>query len=195
MRLELGPENTVFVHVTLVPFIATAGELKTKPTQHSVKEMLNIGIQPDILLCRSDRWLSPDLKRKIALFCNVAESRVISAQDVDTIYAVPVALAAEGLRAGDPEARAAAAGRAGELDAEAARPLLVEALRDPDSAVVVKAAEALATAGGADAQQALLDVLTAQASLDQARYNLIAARLNARVAKANIEALIGRDLK
>ncbi|HLW98254.1 MAG TPA: CTP synthase [Candidatus Acidoferrales bacterium] len=97
MRLELGPENTVFVHVTLVPFIPTAGELKTKPTQHSVKEMLNIGIQPDILLCRSDRWLSPELKRKIALFCNVAESRVISAQDVDTIYAVPVELAREGL--------------------------------------------------------------------------------------------------
>ena len=97
MRLELGPENTVFVHVTLVPFIATAGELKTKPTQHSVKEMLNIGIQPDILLCRSDRWLSPDLKCKIALFCNVGESRVISAQDVDTIYAVPVELAREGL--------------------------------------------------------------------------------------------------
>ena len=97
MRLELGPENTVFVHVTLVPFIATAGELKTKPTQHSVKEMLNIGIQPDILLCRSDRWLSADLKRKIALFCNVAEARVISAQDVDTIYAVPVELAREGL--------------------------------------------------------------------------------------------------
>src|ERR1039458_4966066 len=96
MRLELGPENTVFVHVTLVPFIATAGELKTKPTQHSVKEMLNIGIQPDILLCRSDRWLSPDLKCKIALFCNVGESRVISAQDVDTIYAVPVELAREG---------------------------------------------------------------------------------------------------
>ena len=97
MRLELGPENTVFVHVTLVPFIPTAGELKTKPTQHSVKEMLNIGIQPDILLCRSDRWLSPELKRKIALFCNVAESRVISAQDVDTIYAVPIELAREGL--------------------------------------------------------------------------------------------------
>jgi len=97
MRLELGPENTVFVHVTLVPFIPTAGELKTKPTQHSVKEMLSIGIQPDILLCRSDHWLSPELKKKIALFCNVAESRVISAQDVDTIYAVPVELAREGL--------------------------------------------------------------------------------------------------
>ncbi|HEV3220654.1 MAG TPA: CTP synthase [Candidatus Acidoferrales bacterium] len=97
MRLELGPENTVFVHVTLVPFIPTAGELKTKPTQHSVKEMLNIGIQPDILLCRSDHFLSTELKSKIALFCNVAESRVISARDVDTIYDVPVELSREGL--------------------------------------------------------------------------------------------------
>ncbi len=97
MRLELGPENTLFVHVTLVPFIPTAGELKTKPTQHSVKELLSIGIQPDLLLCRSDRRLSRELKAKIALFCNVAESCVISAQDVDTIYGVPVALAREGL--------------------------------------------------------------------------------------------------
>ncbi len=97
MRLELGPENVVFVHVTLVPFISTAGELKTKPTQHSVKELLSIGIQPDILLCRSDRRLQRELKAKIALFCNVAESCVISAQDVETIYEVPVALAKEGL--------------------------------------------------------------------------------------------------
>jgi CTP synthase len=97
MRLELGPENSVFVHVTLVPFIPTAGELKTKPTQHSVKELLSIGIQPDLLLCRTDRWLPPDLKQKIALFCNVPESHVISAQDMDTIYAVPVSLAEERL--------------------------------------------------------------------------------------------------
>ncbi len=97
MRLELGSENVVFVHVTLVPFIPTAGELKTKPTQHSVKELLSIGIQPDILLCRSDRRLARELKSKIALFCNVAESNVISAQDVETIYEVPVALAKEGL--------------------------------------------------------------------------------------------------
>jgi CTP synthase len=99
MRLELGAENTLFVHVTLVPFIAAAGELKTKPTQHSVKEMLGIGIQPDILLCRSDRHIPSDLKKKIALFCNVAESCVISMEDVDTIYAVPVELAREGLDA------------------------------------------------------------------------------------------------
>jgi len=97
MRLELGPENTLFVHVTLVPFIAAVGELKTKPTQHSVKEMLSIGIQPDILLCRSERHIPVDLKKKIALFCNVTESCVISMQDVDTIYAVPVELAREGL--------------------------------------------------------------------------------------------------
>jgi len=97
MRLELGAENTLFVHVTLVPFIAAAGELKTKPTQHSVKEMLGIGIQPDILLCRSDRHISEDLKRKIALFCNVAEKCVISMEDVKTIYEVPVELSKEGL--------------------------------------------------------------------------------------------------
>jgi CTP synthase len=97
MRLELGAENVVFVHVTLVPFIGTAGELKTKPTQHSVKELLSIGIQPDILLCRVDRRLTRDLKAKIALFCNVAEQCVVAAQDVSNIYEVPVALAGEGL--------------------------------------------------------------------------------------------------
>jgi len=96
-RLEAGPENSVLVHVTLVPFIPTAGELKTKPTQHSVKELLSIGIQPDLLLCRSDRYLPQDLKKKIALFCNMPESRVISMRDMDTIYGVPVALADEGL--------------------------------------------------------------------------------------------------
>jgi CTP synthase len=99
MRLELGPENTLFVHVTLVPFIAAAGELKTKPTQHSVKELLGIGIQPDILLCRSDHHIPAELKKKIALFCNVAESRVISMEDVKTIYEVPVELSKEGLDA------------------------------------------------------------------------------------------------
>src|SRR3989442_4568818 len=97
MRLELGAENTLFVHVTLVPFIAAAGELKTKPTQHSVKKMLSIGIQPDILLCRSDHHIPAELKKKIALFCNVAESCVISMEDVDTIYAVPAELSKEGL--------------------------------------------------------------------------------------------------
>ena len=95
MRLELGPENAIYVHLTLVPFIATAGEHKTKPTQHSVKELLSIGIQPDILLCRSNHPLAPELKSKIALFCNVAQSSVISAPDVKNIYEVPMSLAAE----------------------------------------------------------------------------------------------------
>src|SRR5271167_2208671 len=99
MRLEMGSENTLFVHLTLVPFIPTAGELKTKPTQHSVKELLSIGIQPDILLCRSDRHIPVELKKKIALFCNVADSCVVSMEDVDTIYAVPVELGREGLDA------------------------------------------------------------------------------------------------
>src|ERR1700748_897788 len=95
MRQELGRENTVFVHLTLVPWIAAAQELKTKPTQHSVKEMLSIGIQPDILLCRSDRPLSRDIKGKIALFCNVENEAVITAKDVASIYEVPWVFAHE----------------------------------------------------------------------------------------------------
>ncbi len=97
MRQELGRENTVFVHVTLVPYIAAAAELKTKPTQHSVKELLSIGIQPDILLCRTDRFLSKDLKAKIALFCNVENEAVITAKDVASIYEVPLNFAHEGV--------------------------------------------------------------------------------------------------
>lgn len=94
---EEGRNNAIFVHVTLVPYIAAAGELKTKPTQHSVKELREIGIAPDVLLCRSDRPLSLDLRRKIALFCNVKESAVISALDVKTIYEVPLAFHEQGL--------------------------------------------------------------------------------------------------
>jgi CTP synthase len=99
MRQELGRENTVFVHVTLVPWISAAQELKTKPTQHSVKEMLSIGIQPDILLCRTDRFLSRELKSKIALFCNLEEQAVITAKDVESIYEVPLTFALEGVDA------------------------------------------------------------------------------------------------
>src|SRR5919106_1574159 len=96
-RLEVGRDNAIYVHLTLVPFIGTAGELKTKPTQHSVRDLRSIGIQPDILLCRTDRFLDPDIKRKIALFCDVVEEAVITAKDVSTIYVVPLVLAAEGL--------------------------------------------------------------------------------------------------
>jgi CTP synthase len=97
LRNEVGKENALFVHLTLVPFIGTARELKTKPTQHSVKELLELGVQPDILLCRTDRVLSKDIKDKIALFCNVPPEAVITARDVDNIYEVPVALHQEGL--------------------------------------------------------------------------------------------------
>ena len=97
MRQDLGRENTVFVHVTLIPWIAAAQELKTKPTQHSVKEMLSIGIQPDILLCRTDRAVPREMRQKIALFCNVEEPAVIAARDVASIYEVPLNFAAEGV--------------------------------------------------------------------------------------------------
>jgi len=97
MRQELGRDHTLFMHVTLVPFIAAAQELKTKPTQHSVKELLSIGIQPDILLCRTDRFLSKEIKSKIALFCNVEEEAVITAKDVASIYEVPLVFSREGV--------------------------------------------------------------------------------------------------
>ncbi|HEY6122935.1 MAG TPA: CTP synthase [Pyrinomonadaceae bacterium] len=115
MGNEEGAGNALFIHVTLVPYIAAAGELKTKPTQHSVRDLREIGIAPDILLCRSEKALSRDLRSKIALFCNVKESAVISALDVDTIYEVPLAFHEQGLdelivtqlglgaRAGQPE--------------------------------------------------------------------------------------------
>jgi CTP synthase len=96
-RQDVGRDNSIYIHLTLVPFIGAAGELKTKPTQHSVRDLRSIGIQPDILLCRTDRFLDPDIKRKIALFCDVAEEAVITAKDVSTIYEVPLVLAAEGL--------------------------------------------------------------------------------------------------
>ena len=94
---ELPRQHAIYVHLTLLPYIPTAGELKTKPTQHSVKELLSIGIQPDILLCRTDRAIPQEEKRKLSLFCNVRETAVIEARDVDNIYAVPEAYSAEGL--------------------------------------------------------------------------------------------------
>src|SRR5512135_498142 len=96
-RQDVGRGNAVNVHLTLVPHLATSDELKTKPTQHSVKELLSIGIQPDILLCRADRAIPEEMKKKIALFCNVDERAVIAARDVPSIYEVPLAFAREGL--------------------------------------------------------------------------------------------------
>lgn len=97
MRYDVGRENVLYVHLTLLPYIKTAGELKTKPTQHSVRELRAIGIQPDILLCRTDRPLTPEARRKIAIHCNLDSDAVINAIDVDTIYEVPLSLSSEGL--------------------------------------------------------------------------------------------------
>lgn len=97
MPFDVGRDNVLYVHLTLVPFIETAGELKTKPTQHSVNKLREIGIQPNILLCRTDRFLTPSVKEKIALFCNVDKGAVITAKNIDTIYEVPIVLRKEGL--------------------------------------------------------------------------------------------------
>src|SRR6476619_4481587 len=97
MAIEVGRDNSCFIHLTLVPYIASAGEIKTKPTQHSVKELREIGIQPDVLLCRADRPLPDDERRKIALFTNVPVEAVISAVDVDSIYKIPAMLHAQKL--------------------------------------------------------------------------------------------------
>src|SRR6201995_2082633 len=97
LKNELPRDHSVYIHLTLLPFIPSAGELKTKPTQHSVKELRSIGIQPDILLCRTDREIPKEERRKLGLFCNVRESAVIEARDVDNIYAVPEAYHVAGL--------------------------------------------------------------------------------------------------
>ncbi len=96
-RTDVGKENALYIHLTLVPYIATAGEVKTKPTQHSVKELRSIGIQPDILLCRTNKYLPQEIKAKIALFCNVTVDEVITAKDVECIYEVPLVFHKEGL--------------------------------------------------------------------------------------------------
>ena len=97
MKADVGKENALYIHLTLVPYIATAGEVKTKPTQHSVKELRSIGIQPDILLCRTHHYLSKEIKSKIALFCNVGVEEVITAKDVECVYEVPLNFHEEGL--------------------------------------------------------------------------------------------------
>lgn len=97
LAVELGRERAMFMHLTLVPYLAAAGEVKTKPTQHSVKELLSIGIQPDVLVCRSDRTIPANERKKIALFCNVPERAVISMKDVDSIYKIPALLKSQGL--------------------------------------------------------------------------------------------------
>ena len=97
MRSQLGRNNTLFAHLSYVPYIAAAGEIKTKPTQHTVKEMLSIGLQPDILICRMDREMPADERRKIALFCNVEERAIVGSYDVDSIYECPEMLHNQGI--------------------------------------------------------------------------------------------------
>src|ERR1700726_2374041 len=126
---ELPRGEAAFVHLTLVPYIETAGELKTKPTQHSVKELRSIGIQPDILLCRASQPIPNEERRKLALFCNVRESAVIEARDVDNIYAVPEAYSAEGL---DAEVLAAFGGETTEPPELATWHLINERIRNPE---------------------------------------------------------------
>jgi len=97
IKWEVGMDNCMYIHVTLVPFLGKAGELKTKPTQHSVKELRSIGIQPDVIVCRSERPLSKELKEKIGLFCNIEGDHVVQNLDADTLYEVPLMLEKEGL--------------------------------------------------------------------------------------------------
>ncbi len=130
---ELPRHHAVYIHLTLLPFIPSAGELKTKPTQHSVKELRSIGIQPDILLCRTDRPIPADEKRKLSLFCNVRESAVIEARDVDNIYAVPEAYHAAGL---DTEVLDAFGIEAKPLNLDRWR-LINERIHNPEGAVTI----------------------------------------------------------
>jgi CTP synthase len=130
---ELPRRSVVYIHLTLLPFIPSAGELKTKPTQHSVKELRSIGIQPDILLCRTDRPIPKEERRKLALFCNVRESAVIEARDVDNIYAVPEAYHAAGL---DTEVLAAFGLKGPRLELDQWR-VINERIRNPEGAVTI----------------------------------------------------------
>jgi CTP synthase len=151
---ELPRRNAVYIHLTLLPFIPSAGELKTKPTQHSVKELRSIGIQPDILLCRTDRPIPRDQKRKLSLFCNVRESAVIEAHDVDNVYAVPEAYHSAGL---DTEVLAA-------FGVEAPRPnldrwkMINDRIRNPEGAVNIAIVGKYT--GYKDAYKSLIEALT-----------------------------------
>src|SRR5215208_5449486 len=167
MRQELGRENTLFVHVTLVPWIGAAQELKTKPTQHSVKELLSIGIQPDILLCRTDRPIPKEERRKLSLFCNVRESAVIEARDVDNIYAVPEAYSAEGL---DAEVLAAFAIEPGAAPDLARWRTINERVRNPEGDVTIAIVGKYT--GMKDAYKSLIEALSHGGIANKVKVNL-----------------------
>ncbi len=163
---ELPPHHALYIHLTLLPFIPSAGELKTKPTQHSVAELRSIGIQPDILLCRTDRPIPKEERRKLALFCNVRETAVIEARDVDNIYAVPEAYSAEGL---DAEVLAAFGLEPPRADLERWR-IINERVRNPEGAVTIAVVGKYT--GLKDAYKSLIEALSHGGIANKVKVNL-----------------------
>ncbi len=163
---ELPRRHALYIHLTLLPFIPSAGELKTKPTQHSVAELRSIGIQPDILLCRTDRPIPKEERRKLALFCNVRESAVIEARDVDNIYAVPEAYSAEGL---DAEVLAAFSLEPRSADLERWR-FINERIRNPEGAVTIAVVGKYT--GLKDAYKSLIEALSHGGIANKVKVNL-----------------------
>ena len=164
---ELPRQHAIYIHLTLLPYIPSAGELKTKPTQHSVKELLSIGIQPDILLCRTDRPIPQEERRKLSLFCNVRESAVIEARDVDNIYAVPEAYPAEGL---DAEVLAAFGIDAGGAPDLARWQLINERIRNPEGDVTIAIVGKYT--GMKDAYKSLIEALSHGGIANKVKVNL-----------------------
>jgi CTP synthase len=163
---ELPHHHALYIHLTLLPFIPSAGELKTKPTQHSVAELRSIGIQPDILLCRTDRPIPKEERRKLALFCNVRETAVIEARDVDNIYAVPEAYSAEGL---DAEVLAAFGLEPRAADLERWR-FINERIRNPEGAVTIAVVGKYT--GLKDAYKSLIEALSHGGIANKVKVNL-----------------------
>jgi CTP synthase len=163
---ELPRRHALYIHLTLLPFIPSAGELKTKPTQHSVAELRSIGIQPDILLCRTDRPIPREERRKLALFCNVRETAVIEARDVDNIYAVPEAYSAEGL---DAEVLAAFGLEPRSADLERWR-FINERIRNPEGAVTIAVVGKYT--GLKDAYKSLIEALSHGGIANKVKVNL-----------------------
>jgi CTP synthase len=164
---ELPRRHAIYIHLTLLPFIPSSGELKTKPTQHSVKELRSIGIQPDILLCRTDRSIPRDERRKLSLFCNVRESAVIEARDVDNIYAVPEAYHAERLDFEVLDAFGIPAGPAPDLDRWR---LINERVRNPEGAVTIAVVGKYT--GLKDAYKSLIEALSHGGIANKVKVNL-----------------------
>jgi CTP synthase len=164
---DLPRHHAAYIHLTLMPYIPTSGELKTKPTQHSVRELRAIGIQPDILLCRTDREIPKDERRKLALFCNVRESAVIEARDVDNIYAVPQAYSAEGL---DSELLAAFGLDPGQPPDLARWQLINERIRNPEGNVTIAIVGKYT--GMKDAYKSLIEALSHGGIANKVKVNL-----------------------